>query len=236
MNSTPEKSEKSHPPKRSFKQRALRTAGAVGLTASLYGAGVATHAEFFKGQPKPAISAEDVKNAAVKASMEEVTAHDSALDLASLLQETLNQNQSAANMRVLNGVIEAQDKDGKFRPSLRNPILLTTLESAAKPNADGKFLEGGWIGIQGNDANGDITISANLFDSKYLRFVPFDPNELFLTNIGVYSTSVSNGKDSSGALTSPNGHELIAFDLTGENSVKNPDNSIVSPGLVLPQN
>lgn len=214
---------------RSLKQKVVRATGAVTTAVALYGAGIGTYAAASKS-PKAAvgISAKAARQEAVQTALSEQDAYNGAVSAAKDYEDTLNGGGSIGNMPVLNGVIEQQYKGiHKFIPVIKDPIILSTINSHAKHDKKGNFLDGGWIGLQGNDAQGNVTISPVPYDSEQNKFVAYNSKEVVFAHLGVYATKIENEP---GVTT---GHELIGYDLQGKKEIENPDHTIVSPGLDL---
>jgi len=207
-----------------FKQRLARSAGAFGIAAASFGAGVVTvkAADGKPARPASAVAADRVHDAVRlvdKIQSDQATAQD----LAKSFTDTLR-NGDVAVMRVLNGVIDAKTKSGDFRPSIKNPVLFTTADPSLKPDSKGDFLEGAWIGYQATGNDGKMQLFIELYNSDNLHFRAFDPKAIVYQDLGVYSTQMK------GALY---GEQLVGFDISGSQLIKNPDNTTVVPGLSI---
>jgi hypothetical protein len=129
-------------------------------------------------------------------------------------------------MPVLNGEVTIVKAGGnEVTGTYKNPILLATANQR-KPDRNGDFLEGAYIGIAGNDADGKAVIVAQPYDPTKEKFTAFGPEALLPGTTGVYPTAVKGGPG-----FSEDG--LVAFDTTGTVSLLNGDGSVVRPGLSL---
>ncbi len=59
-----------------------------------------------------------------------------------------------------------------------------------------------------------------------MKFIAYSDKNLTIPGVSVYATAVKHGNETIG-------HELIAFDPTGDHQVANPDQSIAEPGLAV---
>lgn len=146
------------------------------------------------------------------------------------LNDTIDsQNPRSLFMQVLNGSVETYDKAGNPKggpiPSYKNPILLSTLSANSAPDANGNFLAGAWIGVQGNDANGRIVITPVPFNPDGQKFVPNGTDPAVLS-VNAYPAAAKGGPGE-------DVYELFAADPQGNTALQNPDGSPVMPGLAV---
>lgn len=210
--------------KRWSSKKILRGVGAVTAAAAFYGAGAATHAEFFKDSN---VSAGDI---AVEA-QGEITAYNFAVQQAKGYENALNDpNTKKVPMQILNGEIRERpigDKPviGKGGPTTvyKNPILLYTPEAGVEPDASGNFLKGAWLAVQNGtaDPNGKVTLSVVPFYPAHEDFKAYNPDKVVISDLSVYTQHSSDGPT------------LIAFDPTGNRFVENPDHTTIQPGLMV---
>lgn len=109
--------------------------------------------------------------------------------------DTLEHSMNSLNPRmsgydVLNGEIEIRDPSGNFVPSYKDPILLCSPEKNPDYTDPNSFLPGAYYAIQGNNAQGDITLTAHAFDPNEERFVPDDPDFQVYTDLDIYAASM----------------------------------------------
>lgn len=145
---------------------------------------------------------------AAEIAQHEILAHDSAISQASIYTQSLNKGQRVP-MQVLNGTVETPVTSGKIiHPNnYKNPILLAQLDPNQKPEANGDFLAGSWLGIQSNDAQGNVVITVVPFEGKAVNqtFVANNPDEVIFPRIDVYAQAGKGGDNIS---------QLYAFDPT----------------------
>jgi hypothetical protein len=164
----------------------------------------------------------DAKTQSIDTTQVEIAVYERAKQSAASFSMRLNQpDNRVLDMYVLNGFIEAKQSDGTYEPIYINPILLST-----QPNgptySDPNFLQGGWLGEKGTDQNGNFAILPFPFKSTY-RFTSFDPESPILGNTGVLSVVINGGETKADI-------DLIAFDITNNQTLVNPDGSAVHPG------
>jgi len=147
-----------------------------------------------------------IQSTAAEIAQHEILAQDVAISQAKIYTQSLNKGQRVP-MQVLNGTVETPITSGKtIHPNnYKNPILLAQLDPNQKPEANGDFLAGGWLGIQGNDAQGNVVITAVPFEGKAVNqaFVAKNPDEVIIPQIEVYAQPGKGGDANS---------QLYAFD------------------------
>ena len=132
-------------------------------------------------------------------------------------------------MPVLNGEVTIVKAGGtEVTGTYKNPILLATTNQR-EPDRNGDFLQGAYIGIASNDADGKAVIVAQPYDPTKEKFTAFGPEALLPDTTGVYPTAVKGGPG-----FSEDG--LVAFDTAGTVSLRTGDGSVVQPGLLLDSN
>jgi hypothetical protein len=206
--------------------------GGLLLASLAYGAGASAHDHIFSSDK---VNAKEVERAAIKAAQAEEVAHENAVSMAAdYTQQFAARKGGYIPMQVLNGEIrmvlnKTSGTKGGARPVYKNPILLSTVDPNAKPDKNGDFLNGGWIGIQGNDKDGNVVITAVPFtpiDGEVQEFVAYNPSQVVYDTIGVYATAVKGGPGL-------DIYGLIGFDPTGNRQLQNPDGSVIRPGLSM---
>lgn len=152
---------------------------------------------------------------------------------------------SAPNAVVLNGIITQKVNDGKiigaeidnnYVSEIVNAYFLEPSGSNLKHGDETSFLDGAWIGIATNDAQGKVLISPIKFDAMTMNFkentkVGNGP----LIKVGIYLTrgsGIINGKESTNVLIP------MAYDLNSTGNILSPisndDGTIFAPGEYLP--
>jgi hypothetical protein len=112
---------------------------------------------------------------------------------------------------ILNGSVRIHNPIGNTT-SFDNPVVLAESHSPTKADKNGRLLDGSWIGIPANDANGHVVLEpvqihlGNQYgesESLHLK----NKHDTVLEGAGIYPTSVSNAPD-----------ELIGFDIQGNSN------------------
>ena len=148
---------------------------------------------------------------------EKLAAEDQLLLNKSAQKTSLPTPTAVAGVQVLNGTIDSLIT-GKELPSYVDPILLTS--SGATPDTDGNFLKGAYIGIKGNDAAGNIRITAVPFDKNTMVFRQGDLPGGIIIDPPIQATA---GKD---------GLDLYAYAKSSTDGVMiHQDGTPVQPGL-----
>jgi hypothetical protein len=192
--------------------------GAVTAIAAIYGAGVGTHAEFFKDSK---VSAGDI---AVEA-QNMIKSYNFAVTQADSYANALNDPVTKKiPMQILNGEIQllaVNNITGKGgAPTVyKNPIILSRLNPNTEPDASGNFLEGAWLAIQ-NNTEGHVSFNVIPFDPTHEAFKAYNSHQIVINDLAVYTQHSSEGPT------------LIAFDPTGNRFLENPDHTTIQPGLM----
>jgi hypothetical protein len=175
--------------KPSFKERLMNRKNALGATAILaaFGAGFATNAELSSSNTSSSISALDKQREATHAATLEVKAFQTASDY----EQTLNGDGAIKNAQVLTGLIEV-NIDGKWVAGYQNAFLLAR-SSNTKPDKNGDFLKGAWLGVSSNDSHGDMVVTAVPFDTSMDRYVANGSVDQILPNTVVQGLPVKGG-------------------------------------------
>jgi hypothetical protein len=175
--------------KPSLRERVINRKNALGAAAILaaFGAGFASHAELSGSNTSSSINALDKQRESTQAAGLEVKALQTARDY----EQTLNGGEAIKNAQVLAGDIEV-NVDGKWISSYRNAFLLARVGNA-KPDKNGDFLKGAWVGVSSNDSRGDMIVTAVPFDASTDRYVASGPGDQILPDTEVQGVPVKGG-------------------------------------------
>lgn len=161
----------------------------------------------------------------------EASQHQSQQDDASREAKRLGQElgragkDTQADITTWQGIIVR--KTPKGTEYIGNPIVLS-LGSAPKSAPSADEASPSYYGVIETPDGKNFMIAPHEFTEQD-EYLPYDGNYIGPRTTSAYITSVNqiNSKDAV--------YEVFAFDGTGESQVINPDGSLLSPGLVLPQ-
>lgn len=117
-------------------------------------------------------------------------------------------------------------KKTNLRPAYKDPILLSTVNHPTY-DAKGHFLNGGYIGLQTTDSNGQVVITSVPYNSQTMIFTP-DNRQQPVLDVSVYATTTDNHN-------LYQAHQLIGFDPAGNVQLKHLDQSPINPGTIISQ-
>jgi hypothetical protein len=111
---------------------------------------------------------------------------------------------------ILNGAVVLHTAEGQTI-TYRYPVILEQATLNKKPDSNGKFLEGSWIGIPSHNAKGQVVITptqVKLGASKEIAdesvSIASSTADTIHPAAGLYATTVTGGPD-----------QLMAFDIQG---------------------
>ena len=199
------------------KLTALALAAAIGFTAARL------------TEPSPS------QNNILHTAQQEVLAFNAAQQQADSFAKVLNDSigkSMSINMQILFGTVAINNgesphttaKKTNLRPVYKDPIILSTVNHA-NYDAKGHFLNGGYIGVQTTESNGQIVITSIPYDNQTMVFTP-DNRQQPVLDVSVYATTTNSHNPYQA-------HQLIGFNSTADVQLKHHDGLPIAPGTII---
>lgn len=204
----------------SLLQRIGMKATAFALIPALSAAGGALAGAAWEKHANPSVSKEAVENIAQRATDTALGAERTADYYTKEVNKATRGSQEMPLIKFLNGTIYV-DSNTKNPHAYRNPIILTlnTGTDTVTYDSKGKFLEHGYIGVASTEPTGEVRITAVPYDAQHSKFVPYDQSKSVIDGYAY----AEGGKD---------GSAIYVYDPNIQQTLRNPDDTIVSPVLV----